>query len=217
MSQVFLLKQQQKRLKPLHQFNMPEMIYKKDFSRIEMIQTYCQFKVLMMMQTFKKDLDTVINTRGVSFETFLNSIFHIYLLGEEKARILFNQLDVNNRGYLTEKEFLSAMKNLMIQTKKNKLELFMKVADSDGNGMLSFDEVFHLSFLSTQNNFKFANRSVSEEFIKDLALQLTKFIFKTFEMESSQDISLQRIMEYLTQENKNQENMLLFFCGADYS
>jgi len=69
---------------------------------------------------------------------------------------LFNQLDVNNRGYLTEKEFLDAMKKLMNKTKANKIKLFMQIADTNGDGMLSYDEIFHLAYLTTKNNFIFS-------------------------------------------------------------
>lgn len=37
------------------------------------------------------------------------------------------------------------------------MKLFMKIADSDGNGMLSFEEIYHLAYLSTKNNFIFNN------------------------------------------------------------
>ncbi len=45
----------------------------------------------------------------------------------------------------------------MIRTKKAKIQMFMNIADSDGNGLLSYEEVFHLASISMKKNFIYSN------------------------------------------------------------
>lgn len=156
MSAYYLLNYQQKRIPCISELNIPEMMSKSQYNRAETIYIFSQYKVMLKLQSLNQNKEDVFRTPGVNFQTFFNTIFHIFLLGEEKAQILFNQLDVYNRGYLTEKEFLDAMKKLMNKTKANKIKLFMQIADSNGDGMLSYDEIFHLAYLTTKNNFIFS-------------------------------------------------------------
>ena len=45
------------------------------------------------------------------------------------------------------------MSLLRARTKKEKMELFVKLADEDGNGMLSFEEIKNLARMSLETNF----------------------------------------------------------------
>ena len=82
------------------------------------------------------------------------------------------------------------MKSLLHQTKTMKIELFMKIADSDGNGLLSFEEIYHLAYLSIEKNFMFCKKDEKDEFIEDLATHMSEIIFSIFQLSLDEEIPL---------------------------
>ncbi len=78
--------------------------------------------------------------------------------------------------------------------------------DSDGNGLLSYDEVFDLSQLSLRRFFK-TEGEVADEIINDLGEYFANVIFKQVEVDKDDEIDMQKIKDVrlLTQDNFNRK------------
>ena len=59
---------------------------------------------------------------------------------EEDLRKAFDHFDTDHDGYISQKELKKAMKKNKMQLSKTEINVMMKEADSDGDGMVSFEE-----------------------------------------------------------------------------
>ncbi len=94
----------------------------------------------------------------------------------------------------------------------------MKIADSDGNGLLSYDEVYHLANISMKKNFAFSKIPVdNNNFLNEIVEYLTKRIFEICGIDLNNEIPLTKIMEIIVEAKSEDSDLLLFFCGADFN
>ena len=89
------------------------------------------------------------------------------------------------------------MKMINAKTIKDKIDLFISIADEDGNGQLSFSEVHELSKISLE---KFITAS-DENFLDDLSLYFTKFIFETCQTSIDKEIPITYIKDLIINVN----------------
>ena len=190
----------------------------KQITRKQIIIIHNLFKILLLLQSSRaNNLKDIIKSDGINFQTFYTDIFHIFSLGKEKAKILFDQLDINKNGFISWEEFLETMRNLMIRTKKGKAMIFRRIADSDQNGFLSYKEVYYLAFISIKNNFFYSEFDIEENsFVSNLVTFLTHHIFKVCKVDVSQEIPVEVINRIII-EDKEDANLFLFFCSADFN
>lgn len=70
----------------------------------------------------------------------------MFVQPKELAIKMFNSIDTDMSGFIDWKEFLTAMKMIQgAKTVANKIDLFIKICDEDGNGMLDAQEIYNLS------------------------------------------------------------------------
>ena len=82
---------------------------------------------------------------GVDFYTFRNGIYQVFMQPTELAKEMFEIIDFNFSGFLNWQEFLNLMVVIKAKTLVERVNLFIKIADKDGNQSLSKDEVFNLT------------------------------------------------------------------------
>lgn len=63
----------------------------------------------------------------------------------ELAKMMFNKIDFNFSGNLNWAEFLDLMVVIKAKSLGDRVDLFIKIADKDGNGLLSQSEVYNLT------------------------------------------------------------------------
>ena len=191
------------------------ILNKTKMTRKELVVINIFFKILCQIQTNYIEINEFLENEGVSFETFYNTIFQVFLLGKDKAKVLFDQINVSKTGFLSWNEFLSGMRSMQVKTKKDRIDLFVKIADSDGNGMLSFDEILLLCQSCLKNNFIFSKINFDEdEFLLDLSEYFAKLLFEICEVNIEEEIPLNTISEIIIRGHPNVD-LLMFFCGAD--
>jgi len=173
------------------------------------------YKILCQIQTNYIEVSEFLQNEGVSFDTFYNTIFQVFMLGRDKAKILFDQINVSRSGFLSWNEFLSGMRSMQVKTKKDRIDLFVKIADSDGNGMLSFDEILLLCQSCLKNNFIFSSIKFEEDpFLLDLSEYFARLLFEICGVDADDEIPLHRITDIINEGHPNVD-LLMFFCGAD--
>jgi len=88
-------------------------------------------------------------------------------------------INTDKNSIINWQEFLEAMNIVRAKTKNDKLNLFMKLADSDGNGLLNYEEIHYLAKISLKTNFVFSTLDFKEDkFLENLTNYFSKLIFK---------------------------------------
>jgi len=188
--------------------NIPKQLSEKKFTRKELHFVYTLYKALceVTSQRYKE-----YNFEdGIDYHSFRNGIYQIFLQSEELAEKIFYTIDFNFSGFLNWDEFLDAMQIIRAKTMREKIDLFIKIADQDQNGHLSKQEIFSLAKICLG---KFIQND-QDGFLDDLCEYYTKLIFNSIGIDISEEIPLQAIKQAIL--SRSEESQLLaMFCGAD--
>ena len=137
-------------------------------------------------------------------------MFQIGLQSEEILKRVFFQVDTQLKGYLDWSGFINCMIAIRAKTLDEKIDLFINVADEDGNGLLSYDEVYSLSMVCLGKYIA----SDDEGFLEDLANYFAKLLFETCDVDMEEEIPFDVIKDLILNGHPN-SNLLCMFCGAD--
>ncbi|CAD8072111.1 unnamed protein product [Paramecium primaurelia] len=202
-----ILQTLQKRQKLLFTQNIPQLISETKLNRKELYQTFILYQALEAVSSQMEDAYVI--GEGVSFEAFRNGIYQVSMQPTDLAKQMFQQIDYNFSGYLNWREFLNLMVAIRAKTLMDRVNLFIKIADKDGNRALSYDEVHNLT------------RICLSKYIKDdcqlldlLCDYFTKLIFETLQVDKNDDIPLEKIKQTILDGGENCQ-LLSMFCGAD--
>jgi len=194
--------------KELSSQNIPKQLNEKKFTRRELHFVYTLYKALceVTSQRYKE-----YNPEdGIDYHSFRNGIYQIFLQSEELAEKIFYTIDFNFSGFLNWDEFLDAMQIIRAKTMREKIDLFIKIADTDQNGYLSKEEIFSLAKICLGKFIK----TDQDGFLDDLCEYYTKLIFNAIGIDPTQEIPLQAIKQHIL--SRTEESQLLaMFCGAD--
>lgn len=160
-------------------------------------------------------VDRFLRDQGLSFETLFSTIFQVSLLGYENASKLYAVLTNRREGSLDFGMFLECMKLLQTKTRKERVGLFLELADLDGNGYLDFGEILHLAKNCLRNNYLFSKIDFdSDPFLGDLARHFASEVFRIVGFRQNQQIPLKKIAQIIAQGHP-QDDLLIFFCGGE--
>ena len=97
------------------------------------------------------------------------------------------------------------------KTLHEKIDLFIKIADEDGNGNLSKEEIMNLCRICLE---KFINPKNDPVFFRELSEYFTQLIFAAVGIDMNGEIPMTRIKETIIEGNV-ESDLLCMFCGAD--
>ena len=136
--------------------------------------------------------------KGVDFKTFHQGVLQMSTESEELAKKIFTTINVKNNNYLSWEEFLMGMITIKSENISDKIDMFFKIIDSDVNGLLSYQEVLELSYLSLKRNLQGKDKT-SDEVINELARYFADLIFKLVDVNIDDEIPLPKIKEVYLQ------------------
>jgi len=192
----------------LFPMNIPKYLTENKLSRRELHYVYILYKALCEVTSQRHKEYNVED--GIDYHSFRNGIYQVFLQSEELAEKIFYTIDFNFSGFLNWDEFLSAMVKIRAKTMRDKIDLFINIADADGNGLLSKQEVFDLAKVCLK---KFI-ADAEDGFLNDLCEYFTKLIFSSVGIDMDDEIPLQAIKEAIISGNQ-ESDLLAMFCGAD--
>lgn len=131
---------------------------------------------------------------------------------EELAKRIFNTIDYNYSGFMDWEEFLKLMVSIRAKTLNEKINLFIKIADLDGNGMLSWDEIYDLARICLSRYI--TENGEEDTFLNDLCHYFTRLIFSAVGIDIESEIPLSLIKKVIKSGHQD-SNLLCMFCGAD--
>ena len=130
--------------------NIPNVLH--DFPKLKrrtFYEIFVQFKLLLnICVCINKNLKMI--KRGLDFESFFNCLPQVRSQGVLLARKIYNTIKTLNTECLNWEDYLNGMLTVKSKNISDKIDTFFKVIDTDGNGLLSYDEVFELSKTSLE-------------------------------------------------------------------
>ncbi|CAD8117425.1 unnamed protein product [Paramecium sonneborni] len=206
-SHKFSLQQLLKINRELFIQNIPKLLSSSNFSRYELHNTYILYCALQQITSQRYKYYNIND--GVDYQTYRRGIFQIFFQNEFLAQQIFNRIDYNYSGFLNWEEFLRLMMSIKAKTVVEKIDLFISISDSDGNGRLSHDEIFKLAKLCLSHYVQDKG-----EFLDILCEYYTRLIFQIVDKDVTEEIPFEEIKKAIL-ENKQDSDLLLMFCGAD--
>ena len=180
----------------LIRFNIPKLLSTyPTLTRKELFELFVQYKSLMKI-CIALNRSMKILKKGVDFKTFHQGVSQMSTESEDLARKIFNTINERNNNYLSWEEFLKGMITIKSDSISDKIDMFFKIIDTDGNGLLSYSEVLDLSLMSLKRNIKGEDKN-SEEVVGELAKYFADLIFKLVDIDKDDEIPLPRIKEVL--------------------
>ena len=113
-------------------------------------------------------------------------------------------------------EFLKLMVIIRAKTLAEKINLFIKIADENGDGTLSAEEIKTLAKICLSKYI--TDDGVEGGFLDKLCDYFTKLIFQTvgYDFEDpNADIPLPEIKKTIINNQEEDGDLLCMFCGAD--
>lgn len=120
--------------------NLDALEVKSGFTRRQIIEFFTMYKTLTKL-TIMNTGDNSSIPKGVNLKNFLEGIPQLSLENKQLVKKIFKKADTTKNGYLGWDEFLESMKIIFTDSLELKIELFFDIIDSDGNGLLDYDEV----------------------------------------------------------------------------
>jgi hypothetical protein len=197
----------------LFYFNIPRMLRSfTTFDRRELYEVFSQFKILMKIcVAINKDLK--ISKKGIDFNTFWKCVPQLSVEKANLAKKIYKVINESENNQMSMVEFLKGMSIIKSPDISDKIDMFFKIIDSDGNGMLSFEEVYEISLMSLQRTVT-SNETADLQVIKDLADYFATIIFKMVDINVDEEIPLPKVREKIIEGGEEAE-FLEMFCCAD--
>eukprot|EP00347_Sterkiella_histriomuscorum_P019005 403343331 len=208
-----------------------EIKYK--LERKEFLKIYAYFTSLCFLTAYKESQDKfdkqLIQIHGIDLKTlkkdgFPQLVFENEIVVEKLFDSIGKDVDIKSKC-LSFDSFISIVCSFRANSIEDKIERFFKLIDEDGNGFLSYQEIYNLCTRSFKNyqdtqsdvqlNLKNNGKSIeNDDFFKKLSEYFTHYIFKCVDIEMDQEISMKEMKE-IVRLNKDGADLLEMFCGED--
>ena len=197
---------------PLLSQNIPSLANSTGFTRGELHTIYILYKSLCQVTSQRYGKLEYDVADGIDDHVFRRGVYQVFIQSDEIAQRIFNAIDYNLSHFMNWPEFISGMQMIRAKTLSDKLALFIKLADEDGNGLLDSDEIteFCQDTLS-----RFVKPETNPDFLEELVAYFRKIIFEIMGYSEDQQIPLEEIKEYILA-GKQDSHLLVMFCGANF-
>ena len=184
----------------------------KNLDRKALFELFIQYKTLLKI-CISLNRSVALVHRGIDCTTFHKGVPEMSTEDENLAHKLFKVLNLRGDGYMSWEEYFTGMLSIKSKDISDKIDMFFKVIililtlifiilyslfifikiiDADGNGSLSYDEVFDLSIISLKRTLK---SEESSDIVIELAEYFSKLIFKLVNVDKDVEIELPLIKE----------------------
>ncbi len=196
--------------------NIPSIL--KTFPKLKrniLYDIYTQFKTLLSICVcINRDLKQI--KKGIDFPTFFNCLPQMRSQGYSLAYKIYKTLNKLNTECLNWEEYMQGMYTMKSPDIKDKIDVFFHIIDSDGNGFLSFDEVYEISKSSLQRSLGDKNNK-NDEVVNTLSSYFANLIFQLVDMPIDQEISIEKIREKILEGQDAAGYLEMFICADSFT
>ncbi|KRX07632.1 hypothetical protein PPERSA_11181 [Pseudocohnilembus persalinus] len=183
-----------------------------NFSRFDVQQIYTIYKSLHQITAQRYKVGDYNVDDGIDYHVYRNGLYQIFMQCDSLAKDIFNSIDYNYSGWMDWSEFLKLMVIIRAKSLSEKINLFIRIADKNGDGALEKDEVFKLAKDCIGN---YIQSDENDEFLNELCEYFTKLIFQLCETPLDEEIPLKLIRRTIIKGQNEDNTLLCMFCGAD--
>jgi len=151
------------------------------------------------------------NIKEIDYQTFKTGVPQMALETHSIVKRIFHSINTRGNGMVDWNEFVQGLGTMKAKNVEDKINLFFKMIDEDGNGKLSWDEVYDLCYSALE---KYTPNLAEDEFMKSLVDYFCKFIFESVKRDASDEIPMEEIKEVISN-NEAGADLLAMFCGVD--
>ena len=196
--------------------NIPSIL--KTFPKLKrniLYDIYTQFKTLLSICVcINRDLKQI--KKGIDFPTFFNCLPQMRSQGYSLAYKIYKTINKLNTECLNWEEYMQGMYTMKSPDIKDKIDVFFHIIDSDGNGFLSFDEVYEISKNSLQRTLG-DKIDRNDEVINTLSIYFANLIFQLVDMPIDQEISIEKIREKILEGQDAAGYLEMFICADSFT
>jgi hypothetical protein len=119
-------------------------------------------------------------------------------------------------------DYLKGMYSMRSDDINDKIDIFLKIIDADGNGLLSFEEVFDISKESLLRSLGDKNNQEEEEnneesVVNILATYFANLIFQLVEMPIDEEIPMDLIRNKIIEGKEAAGYLEMFICADSFT
>ena len=210
--------QVEKNYPDLISYNIPKVLeeYPK-LQRRQFYEIFILFKTLLKYCiSYSKNLEKIES--GIDFETFYNCNRQINSQGKKLAYKIFRAFNLCGSQSLNWEEYFKGFITLNSKDLKEKIELFLKIIDTDKNGKLSFYEVYDLSVASLKRTIGSEEHNIKNgrEVITSLGDFFAKLIFQLVDMPLNSEIPIEVIKQKITEGGIAASYLEMLICADNF-
>ena len=198
-------------------FNIPHFLNAfPKLKRRELFEIFVEFKTLLKICVIiNKNLKLI--KEGIDFDTFYNCILQMNSQGKEMTKKIFNTINTLNSKYVNWEELMNGLLTLKNKDLNDKLDLFLRIVDSDGNGHLSFEEVYSLSIDSLSRQLSKGKEMTENDIVITLlADYFAKLIFQLVGRPINEEIPITEIKAKIYEGGQAAEYLEMFICADNF-
>ena len=193
----------------------------KNFNRGNLFHIFIIYKDLISL-CYGMNKSELILKYGIDFNTFWKCVEDISVEKEEFVWKLFGQINKNKSGLLSMEDFFEGMSFIRNTDVREKLDLFLNALDTDGKGILSYDEVKRIckdSIKRCLNDNESTKINENEnkndnEALEELSSFFAKYIFTILKVDMNEKLNLVDVKNAII-DGSVETHYLEMFCGAN--
>ncbi|KAL4502333.1 hypothetical protein ABPG72_011920 [Tetrahymena utriculariae] len=188
--------------------NIPKVLSKYELSRHDLHSIYILYKALLTVSIQRIDWKEVAKG-GIDFKTFEHGIDKISSQSEEIIRRMCNY-----ENFIDWKQFIDILYAVSGKTLESKIDIFIKVADTDRGGTLSKEEISELCYICLDKILP--KEGEDDSMVQGLVEYFTRLLFTSLDVDPEEDIPLHKLKNAIV-EGHPENDLLCFFCGVEYT
>ncbi|EWS75956.1 hypothetical protein TTHERM_000161279 (macronuclear) [Tetrahymena thermophila SB210] len=188
--------------------NIPKVLSKYELSRHDLHSIYILYKALLTVSIQRIDWKEVAKG-GIDFKTFEHGIDKISSQSEEIIRRMCNY-----ENFIDWKQFIDILYAVSGKTLESKIDIFIKVADTDRGGTLSKEEISELCYICLDKILP--KEGEDDSMVQGLVEYFTRLLFTSLDVDPEEDIPLHKLKNAII-EGHPENDLLCFFCGVEYT
>ena len=204
---------------PLILYNIPKLLKEfKNFTRKRIYELYAKYKDLITM-AYSKYKSKFILQNGVDLDTFWKCLDTFSGETKEFTTKIFNQINRREVCFLSMEDFLTGMYYMKNSDLSQKLDLFLKMLDKSGKGLISFNEAVDICKESIQRSFgeKEDDDKNDSTALNQMSEFFAGFVFQLIGVDKKNNLEIETLRKAIISKESelNQFEYLEMFCGAN--
>ena len=204
---------------PLILYNIPKLLKEfKNFTRKRIYELYAKYKDLITM-AYSKYKSKFILQNGVDLDTFWRCIDTFSSEKKEFTTKIFNHINRRDVCFLSMEDFLTGMYYMKNTDLSKKLDLFLKMLDKSGKGLISFNEAVDICKESIQRSFgeKEDDDKKDPTALNQMSEFFAGFVFQLIGVDKKNNLEIEALRKAIISKESelNQFEYLEMFCGAN--